>query len=259
MSIALRRVGEWTPAIVVFVLAIAAWQGAIAAFHVQQFLLPKPSDIVRAFWNDRHTLWPAGWYTFKEALGGFAIGSALGIAVATVIGRFKLVGTALLPIAIAANAVPVIAFAPITGAWFGEVSPHSKMAIAGILCFLPLMVNTLRGLQSADPHQIELMRSYAASDFAIWRRVRVPTALPFVFTALKVASVLAMIGAIVGEYFGGAFNALGVLIRSDAQILDFVTAWAGILTASLLGLALYGAVVLTERLVVRWAPEVQDS
>lgn len=259
MTLTARRIADWTPAIVVFVLAIAAWEGAIAAFHVQQFLLPKPSDIVRAFWNERHTLWPAGWYTFKEALGGFAVGSALGIAVATLIGRFKLVGTALLPLAIAANAVPVIAFAPITGAWFGEVSPHSKMAIAGILCFLPLMVNTLRGLSSADPHQIELMRSYAASDLEIWRRVRVPTALPFVFTALKVASVLAMIGAIVGEYFGGAFNALGVLIRSDAQILDFVTAWAGILTASLLGLALYGAVVLAERMVVRWAPEVQDS
>jgi NitT/TauT family transport system permease protein len=259
VTLAARRVADWTPAIVFFVLAIAAWEGAIAAFHVQQFLLPKPSDIVRAFWNERHTLWPAGWYTFKEALGGFAIGSALGIAVATLIGRFKLVGTALLPLAIAANAVPVIAFAPITGAWFGEVSPHSKMAIAGILCFLPLMVNTLRGLSSADPHQIELMRSYAASDFEIWRRVRVPTALPFVFTALKVASVLAMIGAIVGEYFGGAFNALGVLIRSDAQILDFVTAWAGILVASLLGLGLYAAVVLAERMVVRWAPEVQDS
>jgi NitT/TauT family transport system permease protein len=259
MTLAARRVADWTPAIVVFVLAIAAWEGAIAAFHVQQFLLPKPSDIVRAFWNERHTLWPAGWYTFKEALGGFAIGSALGIAVATVIGRFKLVGTALLPLAIAANAVPVIAFAPITGAWFGEVSPHSKMAIAAVLCFLPLMVNTLRGLQSADPHQIELMRSYAASDFEIWRRVRVPTALPFVFTALKVASVLAMIGAIVGEYFGGAFNALGVLIRSDAQIFDFVTAWAGILVASLLGLGLYSAVVIAERVVVRWAPEVQDS
>jgi NitT/TauT family transport system permease protein len=259
VTLTLRRVADWTPAIAFFVLAIAAWEGAIAAFHIQQFLLPRPSEIVRAFWNERHTLWPAGWYTFKEALGGFAVGSALGIAVATLIGRFKLVGTALLPLAIAANAVPVIAFAPITGAWFGEVSPHSKMAIAGILCFLPLMVNTLRGLQSADPHQIELMRSYAASDFEIWRRVRVPTALPFVFTALKVASVLAMIGAIVGEYFGGAFNALGVLIRSDAQILDFVTAWAGILVASLLGLALYGAVVVAERLVVRWAPEVQDS
>jgi len=255
----IKQVREWAPALVVFALVIAVWEGSISAFHIQQFLLPRPSDIVKTFWTARHTLWPAGWYTFKEALGGFVVGSALGIAVATVIGRFKLVGTALLPLAIAANAVPVIAFAPITGAWFGEVSPHSKMAIAGILCFLPLMVNTLRGLSSADPHQIELMRSYAASDFEIWRRVRVPTALPFVFTALKVASVLAMIGAIVGEYFGGAFNALGVLIRSDAQILDFVTAWAGILTASLLGLGLYAAVVLAERMVVRWAPEVQDS
>ena len=163
-----------------------------------------------------------------------------------------------MPIAIAANAVPIIAFAPIAGAWFGEVSPHSKMAIAAVLCFLPVMVNTLRGLTSANPRQIELMRSYAASELEIWRRVRVPTALPFVFTALKVASVLAMIGAIVGEYFGGAFNALGVLINSDAQVFDFVTAWAGILVASLLGLALYGAVAGTERLVVRWAPDTRD-
>ena len=90
-----------------------------------------------------------------------------------------------------------------------------------------------------SPRQIELMRSYAAGDLTIWRRVRVPTALPFVFTALKVASVLAMIGAIVGEYFGGSFDALGVLIRSKAQILDFQTAWAAILVASLLGIALY--------------------
>jgi NitT/TauT family transport system permease protein len=133
------------------------------------------------------------------------------------------------------------------------------MAIAGVLCFLPVMVNTMRGLQSADPRQIELMRSYAASELEIWRRVRVPTALPYLFTALKVASVLAMIGAIVAEYFGGAFNALGVLIRSDAQILDFQNAWAGILVASLLGLALYGAVVLAERLLVRWTPASREA
>ena len=253
----MRRAGDWGPAIVVFVLAIAIWEGAISAFHIQQFLLPRPSDIVRSCWTERHTLWPAGWYTFKEALGGFAVGSALGILAATLIGRFKTVGSALMPLAIAANAVPIIAFAPIANAWFDPLTPQSKMAIAGVLCFLPLMVNTLRGLQSANPRQIELMRSYAASDLDIWRRVRIPTALPFVFAALKVASVLAMIGAIVGEYFGGAFNALGVLIRSDAQILDFRTAWAGILVASLLGLALYGAVSLAERVLVRWAPAGQ--
>jgi NitT/TauT family transport system permease protein len=256
---AVRQAGEWLPALVVAALVIALWEGLIAAFHVQQFLLPRPTDIVRAFWDDRHTLWPAGWYTFKEALGGFAIGSALGVAGATVVGRFKAVGAALMPIFIAANAVPIVAFAPIANAWFNPISPHSKMAVAAVLCFLPVMVNTLRGLQSASPRQIELMRSYAAGEWEIWRRVRIPTALPFLFTALKVASVLAMIGAIVGEYFGGAFNALGVLINSDAAIFHFVTAWAGILVASLLGVALYTAVVVVERLVVRWAPETRRS
>jgi NitT/TauT family transport system permease protein len=256
---AARRAGDWVPAIAVFVLAIVVWEGAISVFHVQQFLLPRPSDIVRSFWNDRHTLWPAGWTTFKEALGGFALGSLGGIFVATVVGRFRVVGNALMPIAIAANAVPIIAFAPIANAWFNPLSSTSKMAIAGVLCFLPVMVNTMRGLQSSDPRQIELMRSYAASDLEIWRRVRVPTALPYLFTALKVASVLAMIGAIVAEYFGGAFNALGVLIRSDAQILDFQTAWAGILVASLLGLTLYGAVVLAERVLVRWTPAGREA
>ncbi len=229
------------------------------ALHVQQFLLPKPSTIVSVFWTDRHSLWPAGWYTFKEALGGFAIGSSLGILAATAVGRFRATGKALMPVFIAANAVPIIAFAPIFGAWFNPISPRSKMAVAGVLCFLPVMVNTLRGLQSAKPRQIELMRSYAASELEIWRRVRVPTALPFVFTALKVASVLAMIGAIVGEYFGGALNALGVLINNSAAVFQFDVAWAGILVASLLGMALFGAVAATERIVLRWSPQARGS
>jgi len=121
------------------------------------------------------------------------------------------------------------------------------------------MVNTLRGLTSVSPRQIELMRSYAASELTIWRRVRVPTALPYIFTSLKIASVLSMIGAVVGEYFGGSTNAIGVLIRSKAQILDFQVAWAGILVVSLLGIALYLAVVGSERVVIRWAPEQRDS
>ncbi len=254
-----RQAREWLPALVVFIAAIGLWEGLIAAFDIQQFLLPKPTDIVKACWDQRSTLWPAGWHTFKEALGGFVIGSLAGMAAATLIGRFKTLGTALMPIAVAANAIPIIAFAPIFNAWFNPLSPNSKMAIAAVLCFLPVMVNTLRGLQSASPRQIELMRSYAASNLTIWRRVRVPTALPYVFTALKVASVLAMIGAIVGEYFGGSYDALGVLIRSKAQIFDFQTAWAGILVASVLGIALYLAVTAAERLVVRWAPETRDS
>ena len=160
----------------------------------------------------------------------------------------------LLPIAIAANAMPIIAFAPILNVWFDPLSPHSKMAIAAVLCFFPVLVNTLRGLQSVRPSQIELMRAYAGGELDIFRRVRVPTALPYMFTALKVASVLAMIGAIVGDYFGGSYEALGVRIRSDAQIFDFQRAWAGIVVASAFGIALYLAVAAAERALVRWAP-----
>jgi NitT/TauT family transport system permease protein len=253
-----HRTVEWVPALAVLVFVLVLWQGAIAVFHIQQFLLPKPTDIGRSFWDDRHTLWPAGWYTFKEALGGFVGGSLAGIVVATFVARFRLLGLAIMPIAIAANAVPIIAFAPIFNAWFDPLSPSSKMAIAGVLCFFPVMVNTLRGLQSVSPREIELMRSYASSDLTIWRYVRVPTALPYLFTALKVASVLSMIGAIVGEYFGGAFTALGVLINSDANTFDFRTAWAGILVASLLGIAMYAGVVVLERVVVRGTPEQAD-
>jgi NitT/TauT family transport system permease protein len=254
-----KQMSEWLPALVVFVVVIGLWEGLDRALHVEQFLLPRPSAIVSAVWTQRHTLWPAGWYTFKEALGGFLIGSSLGVLAATFVGRFKTAGNALMPIFIAANAIPIIAFAPIFGAWFNPVSAESKIAVAAVLCFLPVMVNTLRGLQSAKPRQIELMRSYAAGELEIWRRVRVPTALPFVFTALKVASVLAMIGAIVGEYFGGALNALGVLINSNASVFHFETAWAGILVASILGVALYAAVVLAERLVLSWSPRAGSS
>jgi NitT/TauT family transport system permease protein len=133
------------------------------------------------------------------------------------------------------------------------------MAVAAVLCFLPVMLNTLRGLQSAKPRQLELMRSYAAGELETWRRVRVPTALPFLFTGLKVASVLAMIGAIVAEYFGGALNALGVTINTSSQVFQFDVAWAGILVAFLLGIALYSAVAAAERIVVRWGPAVAGS
>ena len=154
--------------------------------------------------HNRHVLWNAGWFTFKEALGGFVAGSGAAILVAIVFARWRRVGGALMPYAVAASAIPIIAFAPITNAWFGAFNPHSKMAIAAVLCFFPVLVNTLRGLTSVRPEAIELMRSYAASEVDVFRRVRIPSALPFIFAGLKLATVLCMIGAIVGDYFGGS-------------------------------------------------------
>jgi NitT/TauT family transport system permease protein len=153
---------------------------------------------------------------------------------------------------IAANAIPIIAFAPITNQWFGLLNPLSKMVIAAVLCFFPVMVNTLRGLTSVRPQSIELMRSYAAGEATIFRRVRIPNSLPYLFAALKVASVLAMIGAVVGEYFGGSQEALGVQIRNSAALFRFETAWAAILVASILGIAFYLAIAAVERVALRW-------
>jgi len=251
------KLAEWVPAIVVFCLGIVVWQLAIDIFDIQKFLLPKPGSIVSAFFTQRHTLWSAGWLTLKEALGGFAIGSALGILFATVLARFRRISAALMPIAIAANAIPIIAFSPIFNAWFDPLSLSPRMATAGVLCFFPVFVNTLRGLTSVKPPQIELMRSYAAGELEIFRRVRVPTALPFVFSALKVATVLAMIGAIVADYFG-TFGSLGITIKNSVALFDFETAWAAILTASILGVAMYVAVSLVERFALQWDPTRQE-
>jgi NitT/TauT family transport system permease protein len=255
----LRHLRDWIPALLVFVLGIALWEGLIKALDIQKFLLPAPSEIVRTLYDQRSVLWGAGWYTFKEALGGFAIGSGAAILFGIVVARFSRLGNALMPIAIAANAVPIIAFAPIFNAWFDPLAPTAKIAVAAVLCFFPVLVNTLRGLRSVRPEQIELMQSYAAGGLETFRRVRFPTALPYIFTSLKIASVLAMIGAVVGEYFGGSFNALGVLIRSRAQILDFDSAWAAIVVACVFGIGFYAAVAVAERLVVRWAPAAGDS
>ena len=254
-----RRAIDWLPALLVLVGIIALWQGLIVWTHAQQFLLPKPTAIASAFWTDKHELWSAGWYTFQEALGGFVLGSGIAILFALVLARWRPLGTALLPYAVAANAIPIIAFAPITNQWFGGgLTKSSKIAIAAILCFFPVLVNTLRGLTSVRAQDLELMRSYGAGNIEVFRRVRIPTSLPFMFTGLKVATVLAMIGAVVGEYFGGALNAIGVLILSRSRVFQFNEAWAGVLVVCLFGLVLYIAVAALERVVLRWVPSTSE-
>ena len=249
-----RGVVDWIPAAAVLVLGILLWEGLVRALDVQRFLLPAPSAIVDTLWDERDLLWSAGIYTFTEALGGFVIGSALAILSAIVLARFRSLGRALMPFAIAANAVPIIAFAPITNQWFGPLEKTSKMAIAAILVFFPVMVNMLRGLTSVRPQSIELMRSYAAGEIETFRRVRIPNSLPYLFAALKVATVLAMIGAIVGEYFLSSQEALGFQIRNSAALFQFELAWAAIVVASVLGILFYSAVGLVERKTMSWHP-----
>src|SRR5436190_118980 len=254
------RLAEWAPAAVVFGLGLVAWQWLLPdVLHVQKSLLPRFSTVMSASWEERGILWSGGWITFKVALAGFAIGCGLAFLCALLLARWRPLGNALMPYMIAANAVPIIAFAPVTNAWFGLLSPWSKIVMASVLCFFPVMVNTLRGLTSVRPESLELMRSYAAGQAAVFRRVRIPTCLPFLFTALKVSSVLAMIGAVVGDYFGGSTKALGIQIQSSVTLSQYEYAWSAILIASILGIAFYASIALVERFALSWHPSVRRT
>jgi NitT/TauT family transport system permease protein len=247
-----RSARDWTPALAVLVGGFVLWEGLVRGLDVERFLLPAPSAIAQTLWDEKNQLWHAGLYTFSEALGGFVVGSSLAVLAAIVLARWRRLGRALMPLAIAANAVPIIAFAPITNQWFGPLNKTSKMAIAAILVFFPVLVNTLRGLTSVRPSSIELMRSYASGELEIFRRVRLPNSLPYLFSALKVATVLAMIGAVVGEYFLSSQEALGFQIRNSAALFNFELAWAAITVASAFGIAFYLSVALVERATMGW-------
>jgi NitT/TauT family transport system permease protein len=252
-----QRIRTVAPALAVLALALVTWQWILPLLGVERYLLPPLSDVLQALWDERSELLRAGWITFKEALGGFLLGCSTAFVFALVLARWRPFGNALMPYMVAANAVPIVAFAPITNAWFGTLSPWSKIVIAAVLCFFPVLVNTLRGLTSVRPESLELMRSYAATQRVVFARVRIPNSLPFVFTALKIASVLAMIGAVVGDYFGGSTEALGVQIVSAVSIAQYEIAWAAILVASFIGIAFYATIALAERIVLSWHPSIR--
>jgi NitT/TauT family transport system permease protein len=240
------------PAAVAFVAVVALWEGAIRLFDVQAFVLPAPSVIVGRFVATSGEIWSAGLNTLIEALVGLVGGTVVAVVVSLVTVRWSPVREGLMPFAIAANSIPIIALAPIANGMFSLRSLVPKMVVVGVVVFFPVMINTTRGLLEVDPDEIELMRSYAATPREVMWQVRVPHALPYFFSAMKVVSVLSIVFAIVAEYFGGSQEVLGQYILTKANLFVFPDAWAGILVASILGLALYLVMVVTERLVMPW-------
>lgn len=202
--------------------------------------------------NNLNPIVQAGLFTLKEALGGFAIGCSLGILVALATAHWTATREALMPFAIAVNSMPIIAFAPIMNNWFGLDNPVSKMAIVAVMTFFPMMINTLRGLTLVDAQSLELMRSYAAGNLEILLKLRIPNSLPYLFNGFKVSAAISMIGAIVGEYFGGPRIALGVFITQEAALFRFSSAWAAIIIACMMGISLYVIIIVVERLAMPW-------
>jgi NitT/TauT family transport system permease protein len=247
-----RRIREFTPAIVVFVAVMVLLEVIGAARIFQSFILPRPSAVVSAFAEEMPRLQRSAGNTLYEALGGLAIGVTAGVLTAFAIARWARVREAVLPIAVGASAIPIIAAAPIMSNWFGILNPFAKMAIVILLTFFPIVVNVARGLSQVDESALELMRASAASDGQVLRKVRIPNALPYFFTGLKVATTLSLIGAVVAEYFGGSDDVLGRVIVQSSSSLRFDITWAAISITAVSGILMYLVALAAERVVIPW-------
>lgn len=243
---------QYAPALIVFFVVLGLWEAITRLFDVQSFILPKPSLIIERLIDDFDVISHAARRTVLEAVVGFTFGATFGVLMALATVRWATMREGLLPFAIAANSVPIIALAPISNAMFGLTSLTSKAVVVAIVVFFPVMINSARGLTEVDPAEIELMRSFASTPLEVLRRVRIPNALPYFFSALKVGTALSLIAAIVAEYFGGPRDVLGQYILNRASLFAFPDAWAGIVVASAIGITFYGFVIAAERWLMPW-------
>lgn len=235
------------------------WEFVTQGLDVPMVLLPAPSDIADRFGNSVPTLWADFKQTFiKSVLTGYAMGCAAGFAVAILIDRSPFLKAGLLPVGNLVAALPIVGIAPIMVMWFG-FDWQSKAAVVVVMTFFPMLVNTVVGLTAATSPQLDLMSSYAASYWQSLFKLRLPQALPFIFNALKINSTLALIGAIVAEFFGTPIVGMGFRISTEVGKMNVDMVWAEIAVAALAGSLFYGLVALIERLVTFWHPSIRAT
>ena len=230
---------------------LVLWQLYVSAFGVNRIVLPGPVDIARAAVANWAILMRETWPTFFESVLGFALAVAIGIPVAVCVASSRVLNLTLYPILIATQSVPKVAVAPIILVWFG-LGLQSKLVIAFLVAFFPIVVDTATGMRATPAGLIELARSLRATWLQIFMKVQFPAALPSIFAGAKVAVTLAVIGAVIGE-FVGSLNGLGNLLLTANSQLDSPLAWAALVWLSVLGIVLFGAVVAVERLVMPWS------
>jgi NitT/TauT family transport system permease protein len=234
------------------------WQVLTEGFSIPPVLLPTPAGIGRAIAASQNTLAEDFFQTVvKSVLPGYLMGSLAGFAVAVLVDRFSFMKRGLLPIGNLFSSLPIVGLAPIMVMWFG-FDWESKAAIVVIMTFFPMLVNTISGLAETSPIERDLMQTYAASYWKTLLSVRLPAALPFIFNALKINSTLALIGAIVAEFFGSPTYGLGFRITSEAGRMNIVMVWAAIAVAAVSGSVFYGLLALLERRTTFWHPSFRQ-
>lgn len=233
---------------------ILIWEGVVRGFEVSPILLPTPSAIAIRFAASTSILWQDFVQTvIKGALSGYIIGCGSAFLLAIIIDRYPFLQRGLLPVGNFVAALPIVGMAPILVMWFG-FDWQSKAAVVVVMVFFPMLVNTVQGLQASDTMQRDLMQTYAASYWSTLLKLRLPAAMPFVFNGLKIASTLALIGAIVAEFFGSPTRGMGFRISTSVGQLALDLVWAEIVVAALAGSAFYGGIALLEKAVTFWHP-----
>lgn len=253
------KLRDWLVTLACLALTILAWEVAVKAMNVPSYVVPAPTEIVMALQRGlssglylRHLA-----YTLQACLMGFAIGSIIGIALGAVIASFRFAELIVYPYVIMFKSMPKVALAPLFTLWFG-LGITSKIVSASIICFFPLLVNTIAGLRSADEDRISLMKSMGATPFQIFWYLRFPSALPFIMAGLELAVVLALIGTIVAE-FVGARAGLGTLIQIQNANMDGPGQFSVLILLSVIGLTMNVIVRKIKKRVLSWDPSAQGN
>ena len=247
---------RWLLPLGLIALLLGLWQiasatGAIAdALSLESYLVPSPAEIASSLWENRSLLAENAWVTLREILLGILCALAVGVGFAIAMHFSGFVLRATYPLVIASQTIPIVVIAPILTVWFGYgMTP--KIVIIALICFFPITVNALAGLRSVDPQAVKLMRTLDASRWQRFVRVEAPAALPNLFIGIKIAVVIAPIGAVFAEWAGSS-SGLGHLIQSDTANFQVARQFATVAVLSALALALMGLTALAERRVVRW-------
>lgn len=233
---------------------IVLWEGAARGFAINPVILPAPSQIAQRFGEVPHILWIDFQQTIlKGALSGYIMGCSAAVLLAIGIDRSVFLQRGLLPLGNFVAALPIVGIAPIFVMWFG-FDWQSKAAVVIVTVFFPVLINMMAGLRASDPLARDLMASYSASYAQTLAKLRLPAAMPFLFNGLKIATTLALIAAIVAEFFGSPTRGMGFRISTAVGQLDMPLVWAEIVVAALSGTGFYGLITLLEKTLTFWHP-----
>ena len=242
---------RYVPPVLVFLLVLIAWQTAVSVFHLREYLLPSPANVVRALVGDEVPWARHVWITTLEIVGAFAVAAGVGVLLGVAIAWSAVLARALVPFLVFVNTLPKVAVAPLFLLWLGYgILPN--MLIGALIGFFPVVINTAVGLSQVDEELLDLGRVFNAPKWRVFATIRIPNAAPYIFSALKVTATAAVVGAIVGEFVASQ-KGLGYVIITTQGSMNTPVAFAALVWIAVVGLAVYGAVVLAARWIAPWA------